>query len=148
MRRLITAFLAAMLALGGVAVVSATPAYADVCGDTSGQWTGGVTLSAWTAEFYFYEGPNDYTGEVVLTYVGQVALVVIDDTTQVLTGSWAFSSGTMIYSATDVSDNSYRLTMTVTADTCGGLGAVHSASGTIIQQDVGEVGLVYMTLVV
>lgn len=142
MRRVLAALISLFAALT-FTLVLATPAQADACGDTRASWVP-LTGSEWITEVYLY--PNvDFTGEAVMTYAGQLSALVVDDSVQVFTGSWDFDSGQLIWSATDVADNSYRLTFVMDANDCGLLGGVHSANGDIIQQDVGLVGVAYMT---
>lgn len=143
---LVGALLAGALALG----ISAPASASAVCGDTQGGWVPALTASVWDVELYFYDGPVDETAAVTQTYAGQIsATVVALPTVQVLTGSWAYDSGTshFVWSGTDTANNLLRYTYDVTADTCGTLGGVHSASGILIQQDVGQVGVVYATRV-
>lgn len=117
------------------------------CGDTIAKWVP-VLGSIWTAEVYIGESEQDLTAAVVFTYSGQVASTTIIDTGKVLVGSWDHDGTTLTWSGTDVLDNSYRLTFTCPANDCGPLGAVHSANGTVYQQDVGVVGSTYITRVV
>lgn len=147
MRGILALVLAALFVL--VAVGTSTPAFADSCGDTSASWVPTLTASTWDTEIYLYDGPVDETSVIVETYAGQVSVSTgVSPNLQILSGSWSFADGTFTWSGTDVSDNTYRLTFIMIADSCGGLGGVHSASGTIIQQGVGEVGVAYMTRVI
>ena len=115
------------------------------CGDTAGQWCPAIAGSTWNVEPYIGE---DATAVAVFTYAGQIAVTTVVNTGQVLVGSWDHSGTSFIWSGTDILDNTYRLTFTVEADECGPLGGVHSAHGDIVQQDVGQVGVAYITRVI
>lgn len=150
-KRWLAASATALLMITGLVVATALPASADTvtCGDTSAGWVPSLTGSVWDVEL-FLNGTDDYTAVATFTYSGQVAVTVIADTVQVLTGQWDFEGGTpgtFAWSATDVSDNTYRLTLSATANDCGGLGGVHAAYGTVIHQTLGVIGSLYMTRV-
>lgn len=144
LRTILASLGVALTVLAGGAVAVPAPAHADdvVCGDTPGSWV--LVAQAYALEVFFSPS-TDYTGEVVFTSSGQLAATVIDDTIQVFTGTWEHDGTTLTWSATDVADNSYRLTFIATASDCGLLGGVRSAYGDIIQTNVGPVGLVAMT---
>lgn len=144
-RRLTVLATAAVLTLTALVGVP-TPAFA-ACGDTSNSWVP-LTGSTWNMEL-FLNGSLDYTAQAVFTYTGQIAVTAIDDTLQVLTGNWDFEGGTTFaWSATDIADNTYRLTLRGTATDCGGLGGVHEAYGVVIHQTMGQIGTLFMARIV
>lgn len=130
-------------------VMSAPQAHATVtCGDVESDWTG-LLASVWTAELYF--DSTDHDTAVTLTNLGNTSLVVDLDTLDSYNGSYAHSNGVngLAFSATTpVLGNPFdRLTVIVEATACNG-DTVDAAAGTIIRQDVGVVGVAYMTRVV
>lgn len=144
MKRRISTVIAAVVISLGFAALPATPAHAVVCGDTPGSWV--PVASTYVLEVYLSPS-TDYTGEVAFTTSGQLAVTVIDDTLQIFTGTWEHNDTSIIWSATDVADNDYRLTFEAAASDCGLLGGVRTAYGSIIQTNVGPVGSVAMTRV-
>ena len=142
-RRRITALLMAMsLSMLGI-IATATPAHA-ACGDTASSWVP-VIGSSWNLEIYILATSQDYTGQAVMTYSGQIAATVIDDTLEVFTGNWDFQGGTSFaWSATEVGDNTNRLTFVADANDCGGLGGVHAAYGIVIHQTQGHIANLFM----
>lgn len=130
-------------------MLTAPPVHATVtCGDVESDWTG-LLASVWTAELYF--DSVDHDTAVTLTNLGNTTLVVDLDTLDSYNGSYAHSNGTnaLAYSATTpVLGNPFDLlTMAVEATACNG-DAVDAAAGTITRQDVGVVGVAYMTRVI
>lgn len=139
-------FLALLLLSLSLVFGASSPAFADSCGDVQASWVPTLTASAWDTELYFTATSVDETSVIVETYAGQASVSTgVLPNVQILTGTWSFTDSVFAWSGTDTLDNTYRLTAIMTADSCGGLGGVHSASGVLLQQGVGEVGVVYMT---
>lgn len=149
-KRWLAASAAAILMAFGLVAVTALPASATpTCGDTSGGWVPSITGSVWDVELFLY-GTEDLTAVATFTYSGQVAVTVVGDDVQLLTGQYDFAGGTpgtFVWSATDVLDNGYRLTLSATANDCGLLGGVHAAYGSVNHQTQGNIGSLYMTRV-
>lgn len=143
LRRVVATVATALVLATGSIMAVATPAFA-ACGDTSGSWVP-LLGSEWNLEVYVISTSDDLTAQAVFTYSGQIAVTVFDDTLQVFTGNWDFEGGTTFaWSATEVGDNTNRLTFEATANDCGGLGGVHAAYGTVIHQTNGLYANLFM----
>lgn len=143
-RILATLTLTASLLLGTALVPS--PAAASVgCGDALGDWVPLLVASAWYGEGFINGDPANFA--LVLTRSGQLAVTTYVSPTTVAQGQYAVigSGEELDWYAVDVFNTGDRFTYFATATDCGALGAVTAAAGPIVQYDVGQVGVFYVT---
>lgn len=139
--------LAFALVVGGI-TANPSPAAASVgCGDTVGDWVPLLAASAWYGEGFINGDPANFA--LVLTRAGQLAVTTQVSPVTVSQGQYAVigSGEELDWYATDVFNTGDRFTYFATAASCGPLGAVATASGPIVQYNVGQVGVFYITRV-
>lgn len=146
-RTIASVMLAFALIVGGVAV-NPSPAAASVgCGDTVGDWVPLLAASAWYGEGFINGDPVNFA--LVLTRAGQLAVTTLTDLSPpvVAQGQYAVigSGEELDWYAVDLFNTGDRFTYFATATACGPLGAVTTASGPIVQYNVGQVGVFYIT---
>lgn len=146
-RRTLTAIaLCAGLVVGGFAAAPA--AHASDCGGQVTDWVPNLLTSEWLIEA-FDEG-NPKTGAIVLSYVGQAAVTTFLDPLSVGQGQYAHDAPNdgFIWYAVDLFNTGDRFTFFATAVTCNsGNTQVLAAGGPVVEYEVGQVGVLYMTRV-
>ena len=147
-RRTLAVLAAALMFLTGTAV-AATPAYASDCGGQVTDFVPNFGVSDWLIEAFINGDPQ--TGDVVVSYIGQAVVTTFVDPLSVGQGQYDHDGGsdTFIWYAVDLFNQGDRFTFLATAQTCNaGNTRVLAASGPVIQYNVGDVGVFYMTRVI
>lgn len=148
MRRAIRAAVASVLLASAVLFGFSTPAHATTCGDTAAKWVPTLLASTWDVEAFINGNPQ--TSVVVLTYSGQLAVTTVVDPLSVNQGQYAHipANAELDWYAVDLPNSGDRLTYFATALTCDSNSKVLTAGGPVVQYNVGQVGIFYMTRVV
>lgn len=148
LRRTAARILAAIL-LTTTLFIPAAPAYASACGGQATDWVPTLLASDWYIEAFFNGDPRN--GDVAFTYSGQLAVTTFLDPTSVGDGQYNpdEANDSLIWYTADIFDTGDRYTFVATADSCNaGNTKVLDASGPVIQYNVGQVGVFYITRVI
>lgn len=146
-RRLLATFTAAALIFTGGLALTAAPAYASDCGGQVTDFVPNLGVSDWLIEAFINGDPQ--TGDVVVSYVGQAVVTAFLDPLSVGQGQYAHDGDTLIWYAVDLFNTGDRFTFFATAQECNGANTqVLAAGGAVVQYNVGDVGVFYMTRVI